>query len=127
VAVGQFTPGPVFTTATFVGYLVGGVTGALLATGAIFLPSFVFVVASGPLVPRLRRSPAFGVLLDGVNVAALGLMAGVAWQLGRAAIVDVPAVTLAVVALLLLLRFRLNSAWLIAGGGMAGLLVQHLR
>jgi chromate transporter len=127
VAVGQFTPGPVFTTATFVGYLVGGVTGALLATGAIFLPSFVFVAASGPLLPRLRRSPAFGVLLDGVNVAALGLMAGVAWQLGRAAIVDVPTVTLAVGALLLLIRFRLNSAWLIAAGGMAGLLVQHLR
>jgi chromate transporter len=127
VAVGQFTPGPVFTTATFVGYLVGGVTGALLATGAIFLPSFVFVAASGPLLPRLRRSPAFGVLLDGVNVAALGLMAGVAWQLGRAAIVDVPTVTLAVGALLLLIRFRLNSAWLIAAGGMAGLLVRHLR
>src|SRR3989338_5161954 len=87
-AVGQFTPGPVFTTATFIGYVLGGVPGALLATLAIFLPSFVFVALSHPLLPRVRGSAWAGAFLDGVNVAALGLMAVVTWELGRAAIVD---------------------------------------
>src|SRR5205085_3101396 len=86
VAVGQFTPGPVFTTATFVGYLTGGWPGAAAATVGIFLPSFVFVAAVNPLVPRLRRSPWMGALLDGVNAAALGLMAAVPWELGRSAV-----------------------------------------
>src|SRR5207253_9349898 len=86
VSIGQFTPGPVFTTATFIGYLVGGWQGALLATLAIFLPSFVFVALSHPLIPRIRGSRWTSAFLDGVNVAALGLMAAVAWQLGRAAI-----------------------------------------
>src|SRR5437899_9378093 len=88
VAVGQFTPGPVFTTATFIGYVLGGVPGAALATLGIFLPSFVFVALSHPLIPRLRTSLRAGAFLDGVNVAALGLVAAVTWQLGRAAIVD---------------------------------------
>src|SRR3989338_6907333 len=87
-AVGQFTPGPVFTTATFIGYVLGGVPGALLATLALFLPSFVFVALSHPLLPRVRGSAWAGAFLDGVNVAALGLMAVVTWELGRAAIVD---------------------------------------
>jgi chromate transporter len=120
VAVGQFTPGPVFTTATFIGYLVGGVPGALLATLAIFLPSFCFVALVYPIVPRLRRSPWTSTLLDGVNVAALGLMAGVTWQLGVAAIVDVVTAAAALVALGLLIRFKLNSAWLVLGGGALG-------
>jgi chromate transporter len=125
VAVGQFTPGPVFTTATFIGYLVGGVPGALLATLAIFLPSFIFVGLVYPIVPRLRRSPWTSALLDGVNVAALGLMAGVTWQLAQAAnlvppTVDWHAVLLALVALGVLLRFKINSAWLVLGGGVAG-------
>ncbi|HET7094299.1 MAG TPA: chromate transporter, partial [Thermomicrobiales bacterium] len=121
VAVGQFTPGPVFTTATFVGYLVGGLPGAALATIGIFLPAFVLVAAVNPLVPRLRRSPWFGELLDGVNAAAIGLMAAVAWTLGRAAIVDWLTAALAIVAAALLIRWRVNSAWLILGGGVAGL------
>ncbi|MDQ4106962.1 MAG: chromate efflux transporter, partial [Actinomycetota bacterium] len=88
VAVGQFTPGPVFTTATFIGYLLAGFPGAVLATVGIFLPAFVFVALSGPFIPRLRRSPVASNLLDGLNVTSLALMAGVTWQLGRSAILD---------------------------------------
>jgi chromate transporter len=126
VAVGQFTPGPVFTTATFVGYLVAGWSGALLATLAIFLPSFVFVALSHPLIPRIRGSRWTGAFLDGVNVASLGLMAAVASQLARAAIVDIFTALLVVAAAVLLLRTRLNSAWLVIGGGVAGLLAKRL-
>jgi chromate transporter len=121
VAIGQFTPGPVLTTATFVGYLVGGGPGAVLATLAIFLPSFVFVAASHPLLPRIRASRWTAAILDGVNVAALGLMAGVAWELGRAAIVDAVTAVLAVVSALLLIRFKTGSVWLILGGGAIGI------
>jgi len=123
VAVGQFTPGPVFTTATFIGYVLGGVPGAALATLGIFLPSFVFVALSHPLIPRLRASRRAGAFLDGVNVAALGLMAAVTWQLGRVAIVDTTTAALALIALALLLRFRLNSAWLVLGGAAVGALL----
>ncbi|AFE08347.1 chromate transporter [Corallococcus coralloides DSM 2259] len=122
VAVGQFTPGPVFTTATFIGYLVGGTPGAGLATLGIFLPAFVFVALSGPLIPRLRRSRTAGAVLDGVNAASLALMAVVTWQLGRAALVDGWTVALAVLGAVLLLRWRVNSAWLVLGGAAAGLL-----
>ncbi len=125
IAVGQFTPGPVFTTATFIGYLVGGVPGALLATLAIFLPSFVFVALVYPLVPRLRRSPWTSAFLDGVNVAALGLMAAVTWILGQAALVDPFTAAIALVTLVLLVRFQVNSAWLVAGGGVLGV-ASHL-
>jgi len=122
VAVGQFTPGPVFTTATFIGYVVGGWTGALLATIGIFLPSFVFVALSGPVVPYVRRSPWTSAFLDGVNVAALALMAVVTAELGRAAIVDWLTALLAMGAAVALLRFKLNSAWLVLGGAVAGLI-----
>jgi chromate transporter len=121
VAVGQLTPGPVFTTATFIGYLLGGVHGALLATLGIFLPSFFFAAAVFPLVSALHRSLWAGAFLDGVNVGALGLMAGVAWQLGRAAIVDWPTLGLAAISAFVLVRFRVNSAWLILAGGLTGL------
>ncbi|MBI3972983.1 MAG: chromate efflux transporter [Chloroflexi bacterium] len=121
VAIGQFTPGPVFTTATFIGYVVGGLPGALLATAGIFLPSFIFVAAINPLVPRLRASPWTGPLLDGVNVAALGLMAAVTWELGWAAVVDWLTAVLAVAAAVLLIRFKVNSTWLVLGGGVAGI------
>jgi chromate transporter len=121
VAVGQFTPGPVFTTATFVGYLVGSWPGAAVATVGIFLPSFLFVAAVNPLVPRLRRSPWMAALLDGVNAAAVGLMAAVTWQLGRAAIVDAVTALLALVAAVLLLRWKVNSTWLVLGGALIGL------
>lgn len=126
VAVGQFTPGPVFTTATFVGYLVAGLPGAVLATIGIFLPSFLFVAAIEPFVPRLRGSRWTAPLLDGVNVAAVGLMAAIAWQLGREAIVDPLTGALALASLVLLLRFRVNSAWLVLAGGAIGLLVRLL-
>jgi len=126
IAVGQFTPGPLFTTATFVGYLLGGIPAALLATLGIFLPAFIFVALSGPLIPRLRASPWTGALLDGVNAASLGLMAAVSLQIGRAAIPDWPAAGFAALALLLLVRFRVNATWLILGGAAAGLALQTL-
>ena len=123
VAVGQVTPGPVFTTATFVGYILGGPLGGLIATVGIFLPAFFFVAASGPLVPRLRRSRTAGAVLDGINVGALALMAVVTWQLGRAAIVDLSSAFVAVLSMALLARFRLNSAWLVLAGAATGMLV----
>ena len=121
IAVGQVTPGPVFTTATFVGYVLAGWTGAVLATVAIFLPSFVFVALSHPLLPRIRGSRGAGAFLDGVNVAALGLMAAVTWQLARSAITDWFTAALAVASGVLLIRWRVNSVWLIIGGAAAGL------
>jgi chromate transporter len=127
VAVGQFTPGPVFTTATFIGYVVAGLPGAVVATVGIFLPSFVLVAVSGPLLPRLRRSRIAGTFLDGVNVASLALMAVVAVRLGRAAIIDVPTAVLALVSGVLLFRWRLNSAWLVLSGGVLGAIVKWLR
>lgn len=126
IAVGQVTPGPVFTTATFIGYVLAGPSGALVATAGIFLPAFVFVALSGPLVPRLRASPAAGAFLDGVNVASLALMAVVTFQLGRAALVDVPSAVLALTAALLLLRFKPNATWLVLGGAGAGWLLHAL-
>jgi chromate transporter len=120
VTVGQVTPGPVFTTATFIGYLLGGWVGAALATIGIFAPGFLFVAVSQPLIPRLRASALTGALLDGVVVASLGLMAAVTWHLGRSAIVDAPTVGLAVVAAAILVTLRPNSAWLVLGGAVAG-------
>jgi chromate transporter len=127
VAVGQFTPGPVFTTATFIGYILGGIPGAILATVGIFLPSFIFVAAVFPVVGMVRRSPWASGFLDGVNVGALGLMAGVTWQLGRAALVDGFTIVMAALALVLVFRFRINSAWLVLGGGILGLAYGLLR
>jgi chromate transporter len=127
VAIGQLTPGPLFTTATFVGYVVLGVPGALVATAGIFLPSFVFVALTAPVLPRIRTSRWLGAALDGVNVAAVGLMAGVTWQLALDAIVDVPAAVLAVVAGAVLLRWRPNAAWLVLAGAVAGLAIEALR
>ena len=124
VAVGQVTPGPLFTTATFIGYILGGLPGGLVATLGIFLPAFVFVAASGPLVPRLRRSPVAGAFLDGVNVASLALMAVVTWQLGRAALVDFSTVALALISGFVLIRFRVNSTWLVLGGAALGVLTR---
>jgi chromate transporter len=126
VAVGQVTPGPVFTTATFIGYLLGGPAGAVVATLGIFLPSFIFVALSAWLVPRLRRSPLAGAFLDGVNVAALALMLAVTWELGRVAIIDPPTLALALLSALLLLRFKVNAAWLIAGAAALGAVLRPL-
>ncbi len=122
IAVGQFTPGPVFTTATFIGYLLSGPTGAIVATVGIFLPAFIFVALSSPLIPKLRASPLAGAFLDGVNVASLALMAVVTWQLGAAALVDWVTILLAVAAAALLIRWRINSAWLVLGGAAVGLI-----
>ncbi len=123
IAVGQVTPGPVFTTATFIGYLLGGPVGAFAATVGIFLPAFFFVGVSAPLIPRIRRSPTASAFLDGVNAASLALMAVVTYRLGRAAVVGPATVALALVSTALLLRFRINSAWLVLGGAGAGLLL----
>jgi chromate transporter len=124
IAVGQITPGPLFTTATFIGYVLGGSAGAVVATIGIFLPAFFFVAISGPLVPRLRRSRLMGTFLDGINAAAVALMAVVTWQLGRAAIVDMTTIVLAVASAIVLWRWRVNSAWLVLGGALAGLLAR---
>jgi chromate transporter len=125
VAVGQVTPGPVFTTATFIGYLLAGAAGAAVATGGIFLPAFVFVALSGPLVPRLRRSPRAAAFLDGVNVASLALMLVVTWHLSRAAFVDPLTIVMALVGAVLLFRFRVNSAWLVAAAAIVGLVAHQ--
>jgi chromate transporter len=128
VAVGQVTPGPISTAATFIGYLLGGVRGAMLATVGIFLPAFFFVAISSPLVPRLRRSAIAGAALDGVTVGALALIVVVTWHLARSAIVDWITAALAAISLVLLVRYRLNSAWLVVGGAVAGtlwLLLHH--
>ena len=122
ITVGQLTPGPVFTTATFIGYLLAGLPGAAVATIGIFGPSFVLVAATNPLVARVRRSSWAGSLLDGVNIAAVGLMAAVTLALGRAALVDPLTVALAVAALVVLVRWKLNSAWLITAGAAVGVL-----
>lgn len=120
IAVGQVTPGPVFSTATFIGYLLGRVPGAVVATVGIFLPSFIFIAVVGPLVPLLRRSPTVGAFLDGVNVAALALIVVVTWHLGRASLVDVATIVMAVLGAVALIRFRINSTWLILAGAVVG-------
>ena len=126
IAAGQFTPGPVFTTATFIGYLLGGAAGAVVATVGIFLPAFVFVAAAGPLLIRLRQSAATSAALDGLNVAAVALMAGVTIRLTQEAVVDAGGLGIAVVAAGLLWRGKGNPAWLIAAGGMAGTAIRAL-
>jgi len=127
VAVGQFTPGPVFTTATFIGYILGGWLGAIIATVGIFLPGFLLVAASGPLLPRIRRSPVISAALDGVVAGSLALMAVVTWQLGKAAIVDRMTIAIFVVCVVALLRFRVNSVWLIGAAAVAGWILQAVR
>ena len=120
VAAGQITPGPVFASATFVGYLTGGMKGALLATLGMFLPSFIFIAIVFPFVPKLKGSPGARIFLDGINAVTVGLMAAVSWQLARGAILDAFTAVEAIVGLLILRRFRINSAWLILGGLVAG-------
>jgi chromate transporter len=124
VAVGQFTPGPLFTTATFIGYVVAGWAGAAVATVGIFLPGFVLVAVSGPLIPRLRRSRVAAAALDGVVAGSLALMAVVTWQLGKAAIVDWTTLAVFGVSLIALLGFRVNSAWVVAAAAVVGWFVR---
>ena len=120
IAVGQFTPGPILSTATFIGYTLFGIPGAIVSTGAIFLPSFVFVTAVGPFVPKLRKSEAMKGFLDGVNAGALGLMAGVCITLGIATLTGVTAICIFVVAAVVVFRWRVNAAWIVAGAAAAG-------
>jgi chromate transporter len=125
VAVGQVTPGPVFTTATFIGYLLGGARGATVATIGIFLPAFVFVAASGPLLPIVRRSAGARAVLDGVNVASLALMAAVTIQLARSAVVGPTAIALVVASAIALIRFKVSAAWLVLAGALVGLVLMQ--
>jgi len=127
VAVGQFTPGPLFTTATFIGYIVAGWPGALVATVGIFVPGFLLVALCGPFISRFRRAPLVAAALDGVVAASIALMAVVAWQLGRAAVVDRATLALFLVSVIMLLRFKLNSVWLIVAAAAVGWTLQILR
>jgi len=122
IVIGQVTPGPVFTTATFIGFLLGGPVGAVVATIGIFAPAFFFVTVSGPIIPRIRKSPTSSAFLDGVIVASLALMASVTYILGRAAIVDVITAILTIVSLIFLFKFRVNSTWLVLLGATIGIL-----
>jgi chromate transporter len=120
VAVGQFTPGPVFTTATFIGYLVAGLGGAMVATVGIFLPGFLLVAVSGPLLAKIRRSAVAGAVLDGVVVGSLALMAVVGWQLGRASVTGWFTLGIFLASAVAVMRFRVNSAWVVAGAALLG-------
>jgi chromate transporter len=122
VALGQVTPGPLLTTATSIGYLTAGIPGAVIATVGIFLPSFVLVAAVNPIIPRLRKSPLAGAALDGVNAASLGLMAAVTIQLARVSLIDPLTIIIALLCVGTLFFLRINSTWLIAGGGLIGIL-----
>ncbi len=124
IAIGQVTPGPVFSTATFVGYLLGSWPGAGVATAGIFLPSFLLVGLSGFFVPRIRRSPGLSAFMDGVNVAAIALMATVLWDLGKGVLAGPLTAAMALLAAVLLIRYRVNATWLLAGGALAGILIQ---
>jgi chromate transporter len=124
IAVSQATPGPFFTVATFIGFLLGGWKGAGLATFGMFLPAFVYVAVTAGFLPRLRQSPLAGAFLDGVNASAVALMGFVGWQFARAALVNVPAIVLAVISAVLVFRYKVNSAWLVVGGALAGILLR---
>jgi chromate transporter len=126
VAVSQATPGPFFTVATFIGYILAGWKGAALATLGMFLPAFVFVAVTSGFLPKLRKSPLAAAFLDGVNAAAVALMAYVGWQFGRAALINIPAVILAVLSAVLVFRYKLNSTWLVLGGAAAGIMLRLL-
>lgn len=121
VAIGQITPGPVFTTATFIGYLLAGNAGAIAGTVGIFLPAFVLVWVVNPWVPRLRQSPWASGFLDGMNAASLGLMVGVTYTLGRVALVDWLTIIVAILSAIAVFQFKINSAWLVLAGGTIGL------
>jgi chromate transporter len=125
VAIGQFTPGPLFTTATFIGYLVAGNLGAIAATIGIFLPAFILVPLINPFVAKLRKSPWTSGFLDGVNAASIGLMAAVAWELGRGTLIDVWTILVAIASLIILLKFpKINSAWVVIAGAVIGWLLK---
>ena len=123
IAVSQATPGPFFTVSTFIGYLLGGWQGAVVATLGMFLPAFVYVAATARFLPRLRKSPVAGAFLDGVNAAAVALMAFVGYQFAHAALTSWPVIAIAVVSVFLVIRYRVNSTWLVLGGALLGVLL----
>jgi chromate transporter len=127
VTAGQVTPGPLFATATFLGYLLHGYSGALVATLAIFLPSFVLAGLVAAMAGRMRKAPALAGFLDGVNAAAVALMAAVTYALGRAALVDAWTCGIAAIGAVVLLRFKLNATWLIVAGAVLGVVIQVIR
>lgn len=127
IAVSQATPGPFFTVATFIGYILAGWRGAVLATLGMFLPAFVYVGITAGFLPKLRKSPVAGAFLDGVNAAAVALMAFVGWQFSRASLVNVPATALAVASAVLVFYYKINSAWLVLGGAVTGILLHAVR
>jgi chromate transporter len=122
VAIGQFTPGPVLSTATFIGYLLAGLPGALVATMCIFLPSFLFVLILNPIIPRLREWHWTAAFLDSVNVAAVALMIVVIYRLGVETLVSWQSILIAICAAVLFFSFKLNSAWVVVFGGLFGFL-----
>ena len=124
VAIGQFTPGPVLTTATFIGYVLAGPIGALVATLGIFVPSFLFVLTTNPLIPRLRQSAVASAFLDAVNASAIGLMTAVTVELARHALIDWGAWVIAIISAAVLFRYKINSAWLVLGGAGIGWLLK---
>jgi len=124
IAIGQLTPGPILTTAAFVGYLMAGPWGAAVAAAAIFAPSFAFVAAVNPLIPRLRRWSWTALFLDSVNAASVGLMGAVAVTLAGASLVDRPSCLIALAALVAALKWKVAPAWLVLGGAVLGLLVR---
>lgn len=121
ITVGQITPGPVFTTATFIGYLLGGPVGAIVATVGIFMPAFFFVAISGPLIPKIRRSPLAGAALDGIVAASLALMAAVSVQLGQTVLTSATSIALTLLCTFMLVRWKPNASWLILAGALLGL------
>lgn len=123
IAIGQFTPGPVLSTSTFIGYLIAGLPGAAVATIGIFLPSFFFVAALNPLIPRLRASKWTSAFLDAVNAGAVALMAVVTMQLARGTLIDIATILIAIAAAIGVIRFQVNAAWLVLGGAVLGFLV----
>jgi chromate transporter len=124
IAVGQVTPGPLFTSATFIGYILGGLPGAFIATLGIFAPAYIFVIISNPFIPKLRNSPWTASLLDGVNAASMGLMAAVTLTLTAGSLTDWFTILLAVAALAILIRFKINSTWLVLAGAVLGWLAE---
>jgi chromate transporter len=127
IAIGQFTPGPLLSTATFIGFLLGGVWGAVVATIAIFLPSFFYVAVLGPILPRLRRSAWVAAFLDAVNVCAIALMAGVTIRLADDALRGWPMWAIALASLALLWKWKINPAWVVLGSGLAGVVVSAVK
>lgn len=124
VAVGQITPGPVLSTATFIGWQMNGISGAIAATIGIFLPSFLFVLILNPLIPKMRKSKMIGAMLDAVNVAAVALIVAVCIAMGRDTLTDWRSVVIAIVSLLVVFVFKkLNSAFIVLGGAIAGYLL----